>query len=75
VNGPDPRWGPLASRRRGTLLPAEHAGFRGGREEVSQLEENVAIAREFTPLDGPQLAALERKAEPVAAQALWFRRA
>jgi len=46
-----------------------------GVDSISQLEENVATARGFTPLGPPQLAALERKAEPVARQALWFRRA
>jgi len=46
-----------------------------GVDSLAQLEENVAIAREFTPLEGSQLAALEQKAAPVAAQALWFRRA
>lgn len=46
-----------------------------GVDSVAQLEENVATARGFTPLGAQQLAALERKAEPVARQALWFRRA
>jgi aryl-alcohol dehydrogenase-like predicted oxidoreductase len=46
-----------------------------GVDSIAQLEENVATARGFTPLGPPQLAALERKAEPVARQALWFRRA
>ncbi len=46
-----------------------------GVDSIAQLEENVATARGFTPLQAPQLAALERKAEPVARQALWFRRA
>jgi aryl-alcohol dehydrogenase-like predicted oxidoreductase len=46
-----------------------------GVDSIAQLEENVATARGFTPLGAQQLAALERKAEPVARQALWFRRA
>jgi aryl-alcohol dehydrogenase-like predicted oxidoreductase len=46
-----------------------------GVDSTAQLEENVATARGFTPLGPPQLAALERKAEPVAREALWFRRA
>jgi len=46
-----------------------------GVDSIAQLEENVATARGFTPLGPQQLAALERKAEPVARQALWFRRA
>jgi aryl-alcohol dehydrogenase-like predicted oxidoreductase len=45
-----------------------------GVDSIAQLEENVATARGFTPLRAPQLAALERRAEPVARQALWFRR-
>jgi len=46
-----------------------------GVDSITQLEENVETARGFTPLGPQQLAALERKAEPVARQALWFRRA
>jgi aryl-alcohol dehydrogenase-like predicted oxidoreductase len=46
-----------------------------GVDSVTQLEENVEIARGFTPLGPQQLAALERKAEPVARTSLWFRRA
>jgi hypothetical protein len=46
-----------------------------GVDSIAQLEENVAIARAFTPLGAAQLAELERKAAPVAEQALWFRRA
>jgi aryl-alcohol dehydrogenase-like predicted oxidoreductase len=46
-----------------------------GVDSVAQLEENVGIARGFTPLGPQQLAALERKAEPVARTSLWFRRA
>jgi aryl-alcohol dehydrogenase-like predicted oxidoreductase len=45
-----------------------------GCDTVAQLEENVALARTFTPLSSDQLAALERRAEPVARQALFFRR-
>jgi hypothetical protein len=45
-----------------------------GVDSIAQLEENVAIARAFVPLGAAQLAALERKAEPVARAALWFRR-
>lgn len=45
-----------------------------GVDSVAQLEENVAIARAFVPLGAAQLAALERKAEPVGRSALWFRR-
>lgn len=46
-----------------------------GCDSVAQLEENVAIARAFTPLSREQMASLEAKSGPVAQQALWFRRA
>jgi aryl-alcohol dehydrogenase-like predicted oxidoreductase len=45
-----------------------------GCDSIPQLEENVAIAREFTPLSATQMAALEARAEPVHKQALFFRR-
>ncbi len=45
-----------------------------GCDSVAQLEENVRIARSFTPLSDAQLAALESRAEPVHRQALFFRR-
>jgi hypothetical protein len=44
-----------------------------GVDSIGQLEENVAIAKSFTPLSGAQLAALQQKAEPVKKQALFFR--
>jgi aryl-alcohol dehydrogenase-like predicted oxidoreductase len=44
-----------------------------GCDSVAQLEENVKLAREFTPLDDGQMAALEAKTLPVAKQALFFR--
>jgi predicted aldo/keto reductase-like oxidoreductase len=44
-----------------------------GCDSVAQVEENVAIARSFTPLSGAQLAELQVKAEPVKKQALFFR--
>jgi hypothetical protein len=40
---------------------------------VAQLEENVQLARDFTPLTEAQMAVLAKKAEPVAQQALFFR--
>jgi hypothetical protein len=40
---------------------------------VAQLQENVRLARQFTPLNEAQMAALAKKAEPVAQQALFFR--
>ena len=45
-----------------------------GCDSVAQVEENVKLAREFTPLSQAQMAALASKAEPVAKQALFFRR-
>ena len=45
-----------------------------GCDTVAQLEENVQFARDFTPLSERQLAALSDKAQPVARQALFFRR-
>jgi aryl-alcohol dehydrogenase-like predicted oxidoreductase len=44
-----------------------------GVDSTAQLEENVQIAKSFTPLSGPQLAELQTKAEPVKKQALFFR--
>jgi aryl-alcohol dehydrogenase-like predicted oxidoreductase len=44
-----------------------------GCDSVGQLEENVQIARDFTPLSGTQMAALNKLAEPVAKQSLFFR--
>jgi predicted aldo/keto reductase-like oxidoreductase len=45
-----------------------------GCDSVEQLTENVQLAREFTPLNQTQMAGLSEKAEPVARQALFFRR-
>ena len=45
-----------------------------GCDTIAQLEENVRFARDFTPLSERQLAALSDKAQPVARQALFFRR-
>jgi len=44
-----------------------------GCDTIAQLEENVHIAREFTPLSPNQMAALNAQAEPVAKQSLFFR--
>lgn len=43
-----------------------------GCDNVTQLEENVKIAREFTPLSQAQMAALGEKVAPVSKQALFF---
>jgi len=45
-----------------------------GCDSTAQLEENVEIARGFTPLSATQGADLERRTEPIARQALFFRR-
>ena len=45
-----------------------------GCDSIPQLEENVEIARSFTPMSDAQLAELERRTEPVHKQALFFRR-
>ncbi len=44
-----------------------------GCDSIAQLEENVQLAREFTPLSHQQMAALTEKAQPVAKQSLFFR--
>jgi aryl-alcohol dehydrogenase-like predicted oxidoreductase len=45
-----------------------------GCDSVAQVEENVQIARAFNPLSPAQMADLEKKAEAVHRQALFFRR-
>jgi uncharacterized protein len=44
-----------------------------GCDSTAQLEHNVQLAREFTPFNEKQLAALVQKSEPVSKQALFFR--
>ena len=44
-----------------------------GCDTVQQLEENVQLAREFTPFSEQQLASLTEKSEPVSKQSLFFR--
>ena len=44
-----------------------------GCDTIAQLEENVQLAREFTPLSDAQTAAVVAKAAPVAKPALFFR--
>ena len=44
-----------------------------GCDSIAQLEENVQLARDFTPLSHQQMAALTAQAEPVSKQALFFR--
>jgi predicted aldo/keto reductase-like oxidoreductase len=45
-----------------------------GVDSIAQLEENVKIASEFSPLSPEQLADIEFKTLPVVRQALYFRR-
>jgi aryl-alcohol dehydrogenase-like predicted oxidoreductase len=44
-----------------------------GCDTVPQMEENVQLAREFTPLSDNQLAELVKRVEPVSRQSLFFR--
>ncbi len=44
-----------------------------GCDTIAQLEQNVQLAREFTPLNQQQMAGLTEKAEPVSKQSLFFR--
>ena len=44
-----------------------------GCDSIPQLEENVQLARDFTPLSQQQMAALTEKAQPVSKQSLFFR--
>jgi len=44
-----------------------------GCDSVAQLEENVKLAREFTPLSEARMAALAEAAAPCSKQALFFR--
>lgn len=44
-----------------------------GCDNLAQLEENVQLAREFTPLSQSQMASLNELAAPVAKQSLFFR--
>lgn len=44
-----------------------------GVDSITQLEENVKIARSFTPLSAGQLTGLAAKTEPIKRQALFFR--
>lgn len=45
-----------------------------GVDDVRQLEENVALASDFTPLSEAEMRDLERRTLPVVRQALYFRR-
>ena len=45
-----------------------------GCDSIAMLEENVQLAREFTPISDKQMAALHDRTKPVAKESLWFRR-
>jgi aryl-alcohol dehydrogenase-like predicted oxidoreductase len=79
--GKEPAWTGIATGP-GTLTMSEAMRYTlslpvstviVGVDSIAQLEENVRIARTFTPLSGTQLAGLAAKAEPVKRQALFFR--
>jgi hypothetical protein len=44
-----------------------------GCDSIAQLEENVQLAREFTPLSDKQRVELVERAAPVSKQSLFFR--
>jgi aryl-alcohol dehydrogenase-like predicted oxidoreductase len=44
-----------------------------GCDSIAQLEQNVQLARDFTPYNHAQMEALVAKAEPVSKQSLFFR--
>jgi predicted aldo/keto reductase-like oxidoreductase len=44
-----------------------------GIDSLAQLEENVALARSFTPLSERQISELSSRTQEIANQALWFR--
>ena len=45
-----------------------------GVDNITQLEEDVAIARDFRPLADAQLRDIEARVKNIAGQALWFRK-
>jgi len=44
-----------------------------GCDSIKQLEENVQLARDFTPLSAHQMTTLAARAEPVSKQAMFFK--
>jgi hypothetical protein len=80
---PEEQRGAIKSTRSGTLTMRDAMRYVlslpvstviVGCDTIAQLEENVAIARGFTPLTRDRMASLEKEAAPVAKQSLWFRR-
>lgn len=45
-----------------------------GCDTVAQLEENVAVARDFTPMPDGEMARLERLTAPYETEAAWFKK-
>ncbi len=45
-----------------------------GCDSIAQLEENIALARSFNPINANEMAALTARTEPIAKEALFFRR-
>ncbi len=45
-----------------------------GVDDLEQIEENVKIASQFSPLSDPEMMALEHKTLPIVRQGLYFRR-
>jgi uncharacterized protein len=45
-----------------------------GCDSIPQLEENIALARSFNPINQEQMMALSAQTEPIAKEALFFRR-
>jgi len=79
----DQQKGAVKATRTGTLTMKEAMGYALshplstviiGVDTVAQLEENVALARAYTPLNARQLKALEAKAGPVQEQSQWYKR-
>ena len=44
-----------------------------GCDSIAHVEENVQLARDFTPLSDHQTAELVKRTEPIAKQSLFFR--
>jgi hypothetical protein len=71
---PDPRPGALTMREAmAYTLSFPVSTVIIGCDTVAQLEENVRLAAEFTPLSETQLAALSERTAGIARQALFFR--
>ncbi len=79
----DKQRGPVKADRPGTLTMKEAMRYTLsypvstviiGVDNIAQLEENIAIAREFVPFNASQLEAMEQKVKPVYGQASWYKR-